>query len=239
MRENDEAELSVSSALLDSISPAEVSIAESLMSIHVFVIERGPYLRWVKATLDFFLGLFALVLATPLLLGIGGALRFQMGSPVVLRQKRMGRFNIPFTLYKFRTMEPDRRAGQISFVGQERRLTHKSPSDPRITQLGGWLRSTRLDELPQLLNVVKGDLSLVGPRPELVEVAAAHYKPWQYRRHAVKPGLTGIWQVKDTGEQLLHDCTEMELAYLDQVSLTTDLKIIMQTIPVMFRRRGI
>ncbi len=209
------------------------------MRIDVFDLDRGFYVRWVKPLMDLVLGLLALAISAPLLIAIAAILRLKMGSPVILRQRRMGRFNVPFTLYKFRTMEPDRRTSQIPFVGEERRLTHKSPTDPRITELGRWLRSTRLDELPQLFNVVLGDLSVVGPRPELVSVVRDEYEPWQHRRHAVKPGLTGLWQVSDRGDKRLHECTEMELHYLDQVSLLTDLRIVAQTVPAIMRKNGI
>lgn len=239
MRENDELELSGSSTLLDSISPVRISGSDSSMSTDVFDIDRGLYLRRLKPAIDLVLGILALIVAAPLFLGVAIALRIEMGSPVVLRQRRMGRFNVPFTLYKFRTMEPDRRASQIPFVGQERRLTHKSADDPRITELGRWLRSTRLDELPQLFNIVLGDLSVVGPRPELVSIVRDKYEPWQHRRHAVKPGLTGLWQVTDRGYKRLHECTEMELPYLKQVSLLTDLRIVAQTVPAIMRKTGI
>jgi lipopolysaccharide/colanic/teichoic acid biosynthesis glycosyltransferase len=135
-------------------------------------------------------------------------------------------------------MEPDRRRVQLNWVGEDRRKTHKSADDPRITALGRWLRATRLDEIPQFYNVVRGDLSLVGPRPELTSVVA-EYEPWQHRRHAVKPGITGVWQISDTGDALLRDCTEMELAYLAEVSFKTDLSIVLRTFPALLRGSGI
>lgn len=205
----------------------------------LFAMPRGVYLSYVKPAIDRTAGVVALVLAAPLLLLIGAAIFLSMGGPVVFRQDRVGRFNRNFRLYKFRTMEADRRKEDLPFVGSDRRITHKSAEDPRITEFGRLLRATRLDELPQLFNVVKGDLSLVGPRPELTSVVNSEYEPWQFRRHAVKPGLTGLWQISDRGDQRLHECTEMELVYLDQISFTTDVKIIMATIPAMARRNGI
>jgi lipopolysaccharide/colanic/teichoic acid biosynthesis glycosyltransferase len=210
-----------------------------LVETELFRIERGFYLTWVKPQIDFVLGLLAVILAAPLLAVIGLAVWLKMGSPVVLKQSRMGRFNVPFTLYKFRTMEPDRRTNSIPFVGHDRRVTHKSADDPRITDLGRWLRASRLDELPQLFNVLRGDLSLVGPRPELVSVINSEYEPWQFRRHAVKPGLTGVWQVSDRGETRLHECTEFELTYLSGISLANDLRIMAATVPALLRRSGI
>ncbi|CAN5678110.1 N/A [soil metagenome] len=210
-----------------------------LVDADIFHIEKSFYLNWVKPPIDVLLGLIGVVIAIPLLLAIGFSVWYTMGSPVVLKQTRMGRFNVPFTLYKFRTMDPDRRSREIQFVGRDRRVTHKSATDPRITEIGRLLRATRLDELPQLFNIVLGDLSMVGPRPELVSVIRDEYEPWQYRRHAVKPGLTGVWQVSDRGDQRLHECTELELSYLNDVSLGTDLRIMAATLPAVLRRSGI
>jgi lipopolysaccharide/colanic/teichoic acid biosynthesis glycosyltransferase len=204
----------------------------------LYTVPAGAYLRWIKPALDRFVGFVALIVCLPLMALIGATIWVAMDSPVLLPQDRVGRQGKIFRLWKFRTMAPDRRVHRLDWVGENRRLTHKSPHDPRITPLGRWLRATRLDELPQFFNVVTGDLSLVGPRPELVSVVA-QYDAWQHRRHAVKPGITGLWQISDVGDKLLHECTEMELAYLDEVSLKTDLRIIALTIPAMVRRRGI
>ncbi|HUP18303.1 MAG TPA: sugar transferase [Acidimicrobiia bacterium] len=204
----------------------------------IYALPARPYLRWIKPTFDRVLGLVALVLAIPLIALIGAVIWVSMGSPVFLAQDRVGLRGKVFRLWKFRTMAPDRRTTQLELLGENRRRTHKSADDPRITTLGRWLRATRLDEIPQLVNVVSGDLSLVGPRPEMVAIVA-QYEAWQHRRHAVKPGVTGLWQISDQGDKLLRDCTEMELAYLDQVSLRTDVQILLKTIPAMIKRQGI
>ena len=196
------------------------------------------YANWVKPIIDRSVGLVALILCTPLYLVIGLAIWVAMDSPVFLAQDRVGRHGRVFRLWKFRTMEPDRRQTQLNWLGEDRRKTHKSAEDPRITALGRWLRATRLDELPQFLNVVLGDLSLVGPRPELATVVAS-YEPWQHRRHAVKPGLTGLWQISDRGDQLLRDCTKMELEYLENISISHDISILLRTLPAMLRKTGI
>ena len=204
----------------------------------IYALPARSYLRWIKPAIDWVGGFIALILTVPLMLIIGIAVWVAMGSPVIIAQDRVGRQGKVFRLWKFRTMAPDRRTDQLEWVGENRRQTHKSAKDPRITPLGRWLRATRLDEIPQFVNVVTGDISLVGPRPEMASVVG-QYEPWQHRRHAVKPGITGLWQISDQGEKLLRDCTEMELEYLDKVSLLTDLKIIAQTIPAMFGRKGI
>ena len=198
----------------------------------------GAYLIWVKPALDRIGGSIALILAIPVLIVLGLSIWLSMGRPVFFAQERVGLQGQVFRLWKFRTMEPDRRTTKLRWIGEEKRKVHKSADDPRITPLGRWLRRTRLDEIPQLINVVMGDLSLVGPRPELVEVVA-EYEPWQHRRHAVKPGITGLWQISDDGEKLLRECTALELEYLDEISLGKDLSIIFRTFPAMARRSGI
>ena len=174
----------------------------------IFALPRSRYSAVIKPALDRTLGLLALIVLSPLMLVLAILILATMGSPVIIKQERAGQYGLPFGLYKFRTMIPDRRRRGAEIVGEDRRRTHKSPDAPRITALGRWLRACRLDELPQFLNVVRNELSLVGPRPELVEVVAK-YEPWQHRRHAVKPGLTGVWQISDVGDRLLHECTEL------------------------------
>lgn len=123
----------------------------------------------------------------------------------------------------------ERRGGERRQVELSRRLTHKTTADPRHTALGRVLRAFSLDELPQLFNVLKGDLSLVGPRPELPEVVAT-YEPWQHARHAVKPGLTGLWQVTERGDaEPMHLHVDTDLRYIEQLSPTTDLRILLAT----------
>ena len=204
----------------------------------LFAIPSSTYLRLVKPMVDRLVGVVALLVAVPVLVMVGLAVWLAMDFPVLLGQERVGRHGRVFRMWKFRTMEEDRRRHQMNWVGEDRRKTHKSAADPRITKLGRFLRATRLDELPQFINVAKGDISLVGPRPELVSVVA-DYEPWQHRRHAVKPGITGLWQISDRGDKLLKDCTELELEYLDSVSFVTDVRILARTVPALMRRSGI
>jgi lipopolysaccharide/colanic/teichoic acid biosynthesis glycosyltransferase len=132
---------------------------------------------------------------------------------------------------------PDRRSGQDRRSAERRqgdgcrRRNHKSPDDPRHTRLGRFLRRTSLDELPQLINVIRGDLSLVGPRPELPEVVA-HYEPWQHARHWVRPGITGLWQVTKRGNgEPMHEHVDSDLKYMRSLSASTDLRILLLTVP--------
>jgi lipopolysaccharide/colanic/teichoic acid biosynthesis glycosyltransferase len=141
-------------------------------------------------------------------------------------------------MYKFRTMAPDRRHEAASYDEPERRKTHKHPDDPRLTPLGRFLRKWSLDELPQLWNVVRGEMSLVGPRPEMLGIVDT-YDHWQHARHAVKPGLTGLWQVSARGDGPMHENTHLDLAYVRQVRFGSDCKILFMTIPALLgRQRG-
>lgn len=236
-KEIDAAPAALDGVYLDITGDVPV-VAPLVDATRAFAFPGGIYVSYIKPLMDLVVGLIALIICIPLYVIIGLAIWVAMDSPVFLAQERVGRRGQVFRLWKFRTMEPDRRTVQLNWMGEERRKTHKSAEDPRITGLGRWLRATRLDEIPQFLNVVMGDISLVGPRPELVSVVA-EYEPWQHRRHAVKPGVTGLWQITDTGDALLRECTEMELAYLDNLRFSTDLRIILRTIPAMFRKSGI
>jgi lipopolysaccharide/colanic/teichoic acid biosynthesis glycosyltransferase len=236
-KEIDAAQAAIVGVSLDITGDTPV-VAPLIDATRAFAYPSGVYIKFIKPAIDRFVGLVGLILCIPLYVVIGLSIWVAMGSPVFLAQDRVGRHGRVFRLWKFRTMEPDRRQTKLKWVGEDRRKTHKSPDDPRITGLGRWLRATRLDELPQFLNVVRGHLSLVGPRPELVSIVA-QYEPWQHRRHAVKPGITGIWQISDRGGRRLHECTDMELQYLESVSLLTDLRIVAKTVPAMMKRSGV
>jgi lipopolysaccharide/colanic/teichoic acid biosynthesis glycosyltransferase len=191
---------------------------------------RTVYERLVKPVLDRVGAALLLAVFGPLLALIALAVWVTLGSPIMLTQERIGQHGRTFGMFKFRTMRPDRRNGQRSdYRGPERRRTHKSADDPRHTWLGRRLRKTSLDELPQLLNVLRGEMSLVGPRPELAEIAA-QYRGWQHARHVVKPGITGLWQVTERPNgALMHECTEIDLAYVQRLSLRADLAIMLKT----------
>jgi lipopolysaccharide/colanic/teichoic acid biosynthesis glycosyltransferase len=141
-------------------------------------------------------------------------------------------------MLKFRTMRAERRlrpSGPPS--GAERRRRHKSIGDPRVTRVGHVLRRTCFDELPQLLNVLRGEMSLVGPRPELPSIVDT-YEPWQHWRHLVTPGITGWWQVNRAADQLMHEATELDIYYVQHHSLLLDLKIIARTFGAVIDGRG-
>jgi lipopolysaccharide/colanic/teichoic acid biosynthesis glycosyltransferase len=193
--------------------------------------DRRLYPRVVKPGIDTVGAAVLLILALPLMAALAVAVRTALGAGVIYRQTRVSRGGRAFTIYKFRTMLPDRRRADLPYDGPERRVCHKADNDPRHTAFGRFLRKYSLDELPQLWNVLLGDMSLVGPRPELLEVVD-RYEPWQHQRHGVKPGLTGLWQVTCRGKGLAHHNVDVDLDYISGLSLLTDLKILALTLPV-------
>jgi lipopolysaccharide/colanic/teichoic acid biosynthesis glycosyltransferase len=201
---------------------------------------RGHYARSVKPVIDRVGATLLLIAAAPWMLLIAIAVAIRIGRPIIFRQERVGQDGRLFTVYKFRTMTGDRRSQEVTYELDDRRVSHKRADDPRLTPLGRSLRRWSADELPQLWNVVRGDMSIVGPRPELPSIVG-RFEPWQYERHAVKPGLTGYWQVYARGDgQLMHERTDLDIAYVRSIGLRTDLKILLLTIPALLGlRKGI
>ncbi|NNC43524.1 MAG: sugar transferase [Acidimicrobiia bacterium] len=184
----------------------------------------------MKPVIDYIGGLVLTIVTLPICLIVAFLVYRDLGNPIILKQQRVGRGGRVFNVYKFRSMEPDRRAGPPDFVGADRRVTHKDANDPRLTDLGRFMRKWSLDELPQLWNVVLGDMSLVGPRPEMVQIVE-QYEPWQHQRHVVKPGITGLWQVSARGDLPMHEATDIDIDYVDSISFAKDLEILFKTIP--------
>lgn len=191
----------------------------------------GAYLRWGKSLFDRVGAAVGLFVLAPVMVAIAMAVYLSLGGPVIFSQTRIGKNGSRFTVWKFRSMHTDRRTSRDGFHGADRRMQHKSAADPRLTRTGRLLRTLSLDELPQLVNVLKGEMSLVGPRPELPDVVDRHYSHWQHRRHVVKPGLTGLWQVSERGNGMMHEHVDVDLDYVDQIGLVTDLRIILRTVP--------
>jgi len=187
----------------------------------------GPYVRFVKPVVDRVVASVVLVLAALPMLVVAGVVALSMGRPVLFKQRRVGLDGQEFEVLKFRTMRPDRRGQRLDVI-HDRRRTHKSDGDPRHTAVGRFLRRASLDELPQLFNVLHGEMSIVGPRPELVTVVQ-QYPPALHQRHHVRPGLTGLWQVSARGSGPMHENGQWDLAYVQRVSLRTDLRIMAKT----------
>ncbi len=183
--------------------------------------------RIVKRCIDILVAALVLLLLAPLLACVALVVRLQMGSPVLFRQVRPGYKAKPFTLLKFRTMNS---------VGDEQGSL--LPDEERLTKLGALLRRYSVDELPQLWNVLKGEMSLVGPRPLLMQYLE-RYTPEQARRHEVKPGVTGWAQVNGRNALSWEERFQLDVWYVDHWSLWLDVKIIMKTIRKVFLREGI
>ncbi len=187
-----------------------------------------PY-RVIKQVLDPPVALLLLVLLSPLLLLIAVLVRLSSPGAALFQQQRGGRGNRPFTCYKFRTMRSD-----VDPFGP----SPHSSDDPRLTRIGRFLRETSLDELPQLFNVLKGDMSLVGPRPLYVRQAAG-WDTRQRRRLEVKPGLTGLAQVFGRGGLTIEDKLELDVRYVEQACIRLDLWLLWKTLTSLFRKHGI
>ncbi len=188
---------------------------------------KGIYKRFLKRPLDFILSLMAIIVLSPILLIVGVLVRFKLGSPVLFKQKRPGLKEKIFTMYKFRTMTDEKdENGELL------------PDSVRLTKFGRMLRSTSLDELPELFNILKGDMSIVGPRPLLIQYLEL-YNDHQKRRHEVRPGLSGHAQVNGRNAISWEDKFNLDVEYVDNVSFIGDWKIIFLTIKKVFIKEGI
>ena len=195
--------------------------------------------RALKRVVDVMGATAGLVVLSPLLIGTAIAIWARDGSPVLFRQARVGRHGRPFTIHKFRTMVPDA-TEQLAALADRNEVTgpaFKIEHDPRITPIGRLLRASSIDELPQLFNVLVGDMSLVGPRPALPNEVAG-YDIWHRRRLSVRPGMTGLWQIEARTNRQFDERAELDLLYIDQWSLWKDVGILVRTIPAVLTARG-
>jgi exopolysaccharide biosynthesis polyprenyl glycosylphosphotransferase len=193
-----------------------------------------------KRVLDIALATLLLVLGLPVIVAIAVAIKITSGGSVLFRQTRCGLNGRLFTLYKFRTMEEGahEKLRELLALNEMTGPAFKLRRDPRVTWLGRFLRRFSLDELPQLWNVLKGEKSLVGPRPPIPE-EVAKYQPWQRRRLAMKPGLTCLWQISGRSDTSDFDqWMQLDLEYIDSWSPTLDVKILLKTIPVVLSGKG-
>ncbi|WP_089611968.1 sugar transferase [Dehalobacterium formicoaceticum] len=189
--------------------------------------QKGIYRRFLKRPMDFILSLMAIIALSPVLFIVAILVRVKLGSPVLFKQKRPGLNEKIFNMYKFRTMTDEKSAnGELL------------PDSVRLTKFGRMLRSTSLDELPELFNILKGDMSVVGPRPLLIQYLPL-YNNHQKRRHEVRPGLSGHAQVNGRNAISWEDKFDLDVVYVDNVSFFGDWKIIFLTIKKAFVREGI
>ena len=193
----------------------------------------------LKRALDIAISAVALIILSPLLAILAAWIRLRDGAPILFRQTRIGVHGRPFKVVKFRTMIPDAEEHLTELEGRNEIQGHafKVTDDPRVTRTGRLLRALSLDELPQLWNVLRGEMSLVGPRPPLPREVAG-YDVWHRRRLSMKPGITGLWQVAARREPEFDRWVRLDLEYIDRWSLWLDLKIIARTIPAVIAQQG-
>ena len=195
--------------------------------------------RLIKRTFDLLVGNLLLVTSLPLMSLIALTIKLDSPGPVLFKQQRVGENGRLFSMYKFRSMVDgaDERREQVIKRAPDGTIVHKVPDDPRVTRVGCFIRAFSLDELPQLLNVLRGEMSLVGPRPEMPWLVEK-YQEWQLKRFTVPQGITGWWQVNGRADKLMHEHTEEDLFYIKNYSLLLDLQILGRTIGAVLKRTG-
>ena len=194
---------------------------------------------FLKRMMDVFLSSLAFLFLWPLMVVIAIAVKLESPGPVIYRSLRVGKYGREFDCLKFRTMTAgsDGLKENLRRLNQRRGPFFKIADDPRVTRLGRFLRKYSLDELPQFWNVLKGDMSLVGPRPHPVD-DYARYQPADHRRLDVKPGITGLWQVIARTDPSFETCMRLDLEYMKRWSLSLDCKILLHTVPAVFAGEG-
>ena len=193
----------------------------------------------LKRAIDILIALLLVLMFLPIIPIVAILIKLDSSGPILFKQKRVGKNGKEFDFYKYRSMVE----GAESVIGVLRPLSgidgpvFKLKNDPRITSVGRFLRRSSLDELPQLINVIKGEMSIVGPRPNLPS-EVSHYLPWQKKRLEVTPGITCFWQIAGRSHIGFHEWMRLDLEYIRQRSFMTDLKIILKTIPAVIARKG-
>jgi exopolysaccharide biosynthesis polyprenyl glycosylphosphotransferase len=216
---------------------AEVLDGIPIIGLREPVIEGFP--RVIKRAFDILVGSLLILFSLPILLIIALAIRLDSPGPVIFKQPRVGENNRIFQMLKFRTMLPDSEDKQAEVLQEteDGQIIHKHMDDPRVTSVGRFLRRYSLDELPQIVNVIKGDMSLVGPRPEMPWLVDK-YDSWQRKRFAVPQGITGWWQITGRSDKPMHLHTEDDLYYVYNYSLWLDIQILLRTPIAVLRGKG-
>jgi len=214
------------------------SIPPPLTSLPMEMFLVQPIPAW-KRLMDLLGATMGLALFSPLLVGVAIAVKLSSRGPLIFKQQRAGLGGRPFTMYKFRTMVADAEAQleKLKAANEQDGAAFKMRHDPRVTPVGRFLRKMSLDELPQLVNVLKGDMTLVGPRP-LPSQQSALCAQWQRRRLDVTPGLTCIWQVRGRSQVKFDDWVRMDMTYIRKRTFWQDLKILLQTTPAVLKGKG-
>jgi exopolysaccharide biosynthesis polyprenyl glycosylphosphotransferase len=209
----------------------------SLLHLERPSVSAGPHL--LKSVFDRTAALLMIILGAPVLIGVAIAIKLTSRGPVLFKQRRLGLGGTEFSMLKFRSMyvDAEQRLVDLHTLNEGNEILFKMRDDPRVTRLGRWLRRLSLDELPQLFNVLRGDMSLVGPRPPLPS-EVARYAADATRRMLVKPGLTGLWQVSGRSDLTWEESVRLDLRYVDNWSIALDLLILCKTARAVLRREG-
>jgi len=217
-----------------------LAVVDGIPLITFEPIMRHEFGQLVKRMLDLFLVVLASPVLLPLCLVVAALIKLDSPGPVLFTQERVGQFKRRFKMYKFRSMVQDAEARlrEIEHLNEAEGPNFKIKEDPRITRVGKWLRRTSIDELPQLINVLRGEMSLVGPRPMSIRDVGLFDKGIQRKRFSVRPGLTGLWQVSGRSDLSFDKWLSLDLEYIDRWSLGLDLKILMKTIPAVLTGNG-
>ncbi len=229
------------SANLTQILSSRLSVQRvgDLLALSLRPVQLSGSQAAAKRTFDLAVGSLAVILLSPLWLVLAMLIKVTSRGPVLYKQLRVGRNERAFTMYKFRTMVrgADRLLGQLQTQNEASGPLFKMKNDPRVTKLGKWLRKWSLDELPQVINVLKGQMSMVGPRPALPSEVAT-YEDWHKDRLEVPPGITGLWQVGGRSNLSFDDYVRLDLFYIENWSITYDIFILFKTIPAVLFRKG-
>ena len=236
-------DLCVGPALLDIAGPrTTIRPVAGLPLIHLDHAKLTGPKRLIKGIFDWMMALTVLVLLSVPLMAVACAIRLRDGGPILFRQVRIGKDGRPFSLYKFRSMEvgAEARKAELEVLNEVDGVLFKIRKDPRLTPVGGWLRRWSIDEIPQLLNVLRGEMSLVGPRPwaALPYEKAAGSGDYVPRRLAVKPGITGLWQVSGRASLPWEESVRLDLRYVEHWTLALDLLILFKTCRAVLSRTG-
>jgi exopolysaccharide biosynthesis polyprenyl glycosylphosphotransferase len=207
--------------------------------IHYLSVRHKPVQLALKRLLDVAASSVALALLSPLMIGVAVSIKLTSRGPILFKQQRVGRHARPFNMLKFRSMvvNAEELKAKLMALNEQAGPVFKMRSDPRITAVGRFIRKFSIDELPQLVNVLRGEMSLVGPRPP-VPSEVAKYEAWQRRRLSVRPGLTCVWQVSGRNEISFEEWMYLDMQYIDHWSLAQDFQLILKTIPVVLTGRG-
>jgi len=215
-----------------SLSQVDMEDLGGLPLLSLRELRVGGWLWWLKRAFDFTFALVGLIVVAPLLSAIALAIKLDSPGPVIFSQVRIGKGGRPFTCHKFRTMHlgADREKEKLTALNEAQGALFKIRNDPRITRMGRVLRRTSLDEFPQLYNILKGDMSLVGPRPQVPE-EVDQYQEWHKKRLETRPGLTGLWQVSGRSNLSFDEMCLLDIYYIENWSPVLDTKILLRTFP--------